>query len=60
MFYGFGRFFIEGLRGDSLYLGTFRVSQIVSICIFFIGVGLIVYSFIKKGQKSINEQKQKT
>ena len=56
-FYGLGRFFIEGLRGDSLYLGTLRVSQVLSIVLFFIGIFLIVYSFVfKKGQKS--EQKQ--
>ena len=29
--YGFGRFFIEGLRVDSLYVGTFRISQIVAV-----------------------------
>jgi phosphatidylglycerol:prolipoprotein diacylglycerol transferase len=29
--YGFGRAFIEGLRTDSLYVGTIRVSQLVAI-----------------------------
>jgi len=58
-FYGLGRFFIEGLRGDSLYIGNLRVSQILSIILFVIGIFLIVYSFVlKKGQKS--EQKQIT
>lgn len=28
--YGLGRFFIEGLRTDSLYWGTFRVSQVLA------------------------------
>ena len=28
--YGLGRFFIEGLRTDSLYLGNIRVSQLVA------------------------------
>ena len=28
--YGFGRMFIEGLRTDSLYLGPFRISQVVA------------------------------
>lgn len=36
--YGIGRFFIEGLRSDSLYLGSFRVSQIVSLLIVMIGI----------------------
>lgn len=36
--YGIGRFFIEGLRSDSLYFGGFRVSQIVSILIVMVGI----------------------
>ena len=39
--YGIARFFIEGLRTDSLYLGQFRISQLVSLVIILIG--LIVY-----------------
>lgn len=32
--YGFGRFFIEGLRMDSLYIGRLRVSQLLAaICV---------------------------
>ncbi len=43
LWYGLGRFFIEGLRSDSLYLGSFRISQIVSIVIFIIGfIGTII------------------
>ena len=38
IWYGIGRFFIEGLRSDSLYLGSFRVSQIVSIIMIIIGI----------------------
>lgn len=34
--YSFARFFIEGLRIDSLMLGRFRVAQIVSIIGFFV------------------------
>lgn len=56
-FYGLGRFIIEGFRGDSLYIGTLKVSQILSFILFAVGILLIVYSFVlKKGQKS--EQKQ--
>lgn len=40
--YSLGRFFIEGLRTDSLYIYNFRISQIVSVLLFFVGViGLI-------------------
>ncbi|OJF93111.1 prolipoprotein diacylglyceryl transferase [Alkalibacterium sp. 20] len=41
--YGLGRFFIEGMRTDSLYIGGFRVSQLFSLVLFIAGVGLIVY-----------------
>lgn len=58
-YYGFGRFFIEGLRGDSLYIGALRVSQLLSIILFVVGCSLIVYSFLRKRQ-IMNEQKSKT
>lgn len=46
--YGIARFFIEGLRSDSLYLlGVIRVSQLVSILMIIIG--LIIY--IKQKRK---------
>lgn len=35
--YGFGRMWIEGLRTDSLYLGVFRVSQVVGFLCFVLG-----------------------
>lgn len=41
--YGIGRFFIEGLRTDSLYLGIFRISQIVSVILILIGIIGIIY-----------------
>lgn len=40
--YGFGRFIIEGMRTDSLYLGPFRISQIVSLVLVFVG-GLLYF-----------------
>ena len=50
IWYGIGRFFIEGLRTDSLYLGPFRISQIVSIILIITGIIGIIFSF-KKGVK---------
>lgn len=41
--YGLGRFFIEGLRTDSLYIGGFRVSQLLSLVLFIGSIGLMVY-----------------
>lgn len=43
VWYGIGRALIEGLRADSLYLGFFRVSQLLSIAIFIAGLTLIIY-----------------
>lgn len=51
IWYGIGRLFIEGMRTDSLYLGTFRVSQIVSVVIILLGIGLILYQRFYKFPK---------
>lgn len=54
IWYGIGRFIIEGLRTDSLYIGIFRVSQIVSIILILIGIiGLI---FIRKNNRYIEKK----
>ncbi|HDE4078371.1 TPA: prolipoprotein diacylglyceryl transferase [Staphylococcus aureus] len=46
--YSFGRFFIEGLRTDSLMLtSNIRVAQLVSIPLILISISLIVYRRIK-------------
>ena len=42
IFYGIGRFMIESLRSDSLYIGMFRISQIVSIVIIILGIILLI------------------
>lgn len=41
--YGIGRFLIEAMRTDSLYIGVFRVSQIVSIIILILGIGIYIH-----------------
>ena len=41
--YGLGRAFIEGLRVDSLYLGTFRVSQVLAGVTCLIAVAVLVW-----------------
>ena len=43
IWYGIGRLFIEGLRTDSLYLGPFRISQVLSGVIILAGIAFIVY-----------------
>lgn len=44
LWYGVGRFWIEGLRTDSLYLGPFRVSQVVSLVMIIVGIGIIIWN----------------
>ena len=44
--YGFGRMFIEGLRTDSLYVGPFRISQVVGAVCFLAGSALLIAGFI--------------
>jgi phosphatidylglycerol:prolipoprotein diacylglycerol transferase len=39
--YGFGRMFIEGLRTDSLYIGDFRISQVIAFLCFFFGLAIL-------------------
>ncbi len=58
--YGVGRAWIEGLRTDSLYIGSLRVSQFLSILLILFGIGFILTNFLlhKKGKiKSIPELK---
>ena len=55
--YGLGRFFIEGLRTDSLYLGSIRVSQLLAALfyvagiMFFIGLRTKIFDKIQKKTK---------
>lgn len=46
--YGFGRMFIEGLRTDSLYVGPFRISQVLGLLFFLAGAGLLLYHHFTK------------
>ncbi len=45
--YGFGRMLIEGLRTDSLYVGVFRISQVVGFVCFVVGTLLLVIGLVK-------------
>lgn len=40
--YSFGRFWIEGLRTDSLYFSIFRISQIVALVFIVLSVAIFV------------------
>lgn len=43
LLYGLGRFFIEGLRTDSLMLGSFRVSQLLSLLMVLAAGTLLIF-----------------
>ncbi len=45
--YGLGRSIIEGFRGDSLYVGPFRISQLLAFICFAVGVIVLVYMAFK-------------
>ena len=52
--YGLGRTFIEGLRMDSLYLGNFRVSQLLAaITCFAAATALVVLAFKKHDRQNL-------
>ena len=50
VYYGTGRFLIEGLRTDSLYLWntSIRVSQALSLLMIIIGIAILVYNYFRK------------
>lgn len=48
IWYAIVRFFVEGLRTDSLYISGFiRVSQALSLVLFFAGIGILIYRRVK-------------
>ncbi len=51
MWYGLGRFFIEGLRADSLYIGGYRISQIVAVLCIITGIAALSILTEKKNAK---------
>jgi len=53
MLYGFGRMFIEGLRIDSLLLGSIRVNQVIGFLFFvFFGMILLIISIGNRKNKN--------
>jgi len=56
--YSVERFFVEGLRTDSLYIGSLRQAQVLSIVII---IASIAMSFVfkkryEKQQEAVNEE----
>ncbi|EUJ32538.1 prolipoprotein diacylglyceryl transferase [Listeria cornellensis FSL F6-0969] len=58
IWYSIGRYFIEGLRTDSLMLtDTLRMAQFISIVLVALSVGLIAYFRVKKDRPYYLEDK---
>ncbi len=49
--YGLGRMWIEGLRTDSLYIGPFRVSQLLSAVFVVFGLSVIIFNAVRNRKK---------
>ena len=49
-YYGLGRFMIEGLRTDSMFIGEVRTNQFLAGAAFIIYTGLLIYNAIKKNR----------
>lgn len=47
--YGLERMLVEGLRTDSLMLGSVRISQILSLILLILGIGLYLCTRKKEG-----------
>jgi phosphatidylglycerol---prolipoprotein diacylglyceryl transferase len=46
--YSIGRFFIEGMRTDSLMFGTLRIAQLVSVVGIVMWMGFLIYPLLDK------------
>ncbi|MEQ53430.1 prolipoprotein diacylglyceryl transferase, partial [Listeria monocytogenes] len=57
IWYSFGRFFIEGMRTDSLMWGDFRVSQVLSFLLIVLSIGIIIYRRVKMNPPYYMEDK---
>lgn len=53
IWYGIGRFIIEGMRTDSLLIGNFRQAQIISIIMVILGI--VIFILKGKGSKLDNQ-----
>ncbi|EAH3114041.1 prolipoprotein diacylglyceryl transferase [Listeria monocytogenes] len=57
IWYSFGRFFIEGMRTDSLMWADFRVSQALSLLLIVLSIGIIIYRRLKMNPPYYMEDK---
>ena len=58
MLYGLGRVFIEGLRTDSLYWGSLRVSQVLSGTLILVGICILIVVLVKNRHKGESSEEK--
>ncbi|MEH7352803.1 prolipoprotein diacylglyceryl transferase [Neobacillus drentensis] len=51
IWYSVGRFYVEGLRTDSLMLGSLRMAQTISVVLIVVSVAIILYRRTKQNNK---------
>lgn len=56
IWYSFARFFIEGMRTDSLMLGNLRIAQLISILLFILGWIMLLW---KSKDSRVNRLKER-
>lgn len=58
VWYGIGRFFIEGLRTDSLYIGhsSVRISQVVSLVMVAAGIVWLICGFVYARKNPLHQE----
>ena len=47
IWYGIGRFWIEGMRTDSLMIGSIKQNQLISIVLIILGVAYFLFKYLK-------------
>ncbi|MGX1402072.1 phosphatidylglycerol:prolipoprotein diacylglycerol transferase [Bradyrhizobium japonicum] len=52
IWYSIGRFYVEGLRTDSLMLGSLRMAQMISIALIVAAIMIIIYRRVRNTTKT--------
>ena len=47
IWYGIGRFWIEGMRTDSLMIGSIKQNQLISIVLIVLGIAYLIFKYVK-------------
>ena len=53
--YGAGRAWIEGIRGDSLMIGSLKVSQVLSLILVVVGLAVIITVYFLTKEKKLKK-----